>query len=91
MLKETKKIEENFPVMFYTADGKEPIKFDLNFPRNTKIYQLKSLILSHNGNRPFFLEFNMSNDDTFKRLMEINEDRRKLLNEDQKLIKIFEI
>jgi len=36
-LKETKKIEENFPVLFYTADGKEPMQFDLNFPRNTKI------------------------------------------------------
>ena len=37
-LKETKKLEENFPVMFYTADGKDPKQFDLSFPRNTKIY-----------------------------------------------------
>jgi hypothetical protein len=37
-LKETKKIEEHFPVLFYTANGAEPMKFDLSFPRNTKIY-----------------------------------------------------
>ena len=37
-LRETKKLEENFPVMYYTADGKEPMEFDLSFPRNTKIY-----------------------------------------------------
>jgi len=33
----------------------------------------------------------MSNDDTFKLLMETNQIQRKLLNEKEKLIKIFEI
>ena len=49
------------------------------------------MILSNNGNRPFFLEFNISNDDTFKLLMEVNQIQRKLLKENEKLIKIYEI
>ena len=52
---------------------------------------MKQLILANNGNRPFFLEFNMSNDDTFKLLMETNKVQRKVLGENEKLIKIFEI
>lgn len=36
-LKETKKLQESFSVLFHTADGKEPMHFDLEFPRNTKI------------------------------------------------------
>lgn len=47
--------------------------------------------MSNNGNRPFFLEFNMSNDDTYKLLMQVNQIQRKILNENEKLIKCFEI
>jgi predicted nucleotidyltransferase len=75
--------EDPISLKIQMADGQNDENYTVNLSMDTSIFNLKRLILFLNGNKPFFLEKSLTNDEKLSDLISDSEL-------DQAQIKIFQ-
>jgi predicted nucleotidyltransferase len=65
--------EDPISLKIQMADGQNDENYTVNLSMDTSIFNLKRLILFLNGNKPFFLEKSLTNDEKLSDLISYSE------------------